>query len=636
MKNKDLELQLFTRADVVPNSYNDQEKTIEVVFATETPVKRRYWDGSFNEVLLCGTENVRLERLNVSGSLIDSHNAWSVDKIFGAVQRAWIVGKECRAIIKLSEREEVAGIVGDIARGIIRNISVGYEIHKHEVEEDGDGKIINVRVTDWEPKELSVVPVPADHNSGVRSEDNNDFFKYFKVNLDMSGKTETARSAEGQTTEEVVDVNKVRSDAALQERTRISEIENIVRTANINKDGFAADLISRGVSLDAARSAVLDQVISEQGDGQRSALVVVGENSAIRIDSMTNALLHRIDPSVELVEGAREFKGMSLLDMAKESVTLAGGNVRGLSTMEIAKAALNLDNKGLTRMNSTSDFPLILGNAVNTVIAKEYKLRQRTFTQWAQRGSVKDFKEKSILSIGDFSNLDEVKEGGEYQLGTFGEGKEKMKVVKYGKKFHITWEAIVNDDLDVFSRIPKMIVNAAIRKQSDLVYDVLTGSQTMSDGKTIFHADHKNLATAAALDIAGIGAARKMLRNQKSLDGKDVLDLTGKYLIVGADQEEAALQYTSNKFVPNESNKQNVWAGLFIPIVEPRITGNKWFLLADSSEIDTVEYAFLEGQPEIFTEERVGFDVDGLEIKVRMVFGAKAVDHRGMVKNPGA
>jgi hypothetical protein len=80
----------------------------------------------------------------------------------------------------------------------------------------------------------------------------------------------------------------------------------------------------------------------------------------------------------------------------------------------------------------------------------------------------------------------------------------------------------------------------------------------------------------------------------------------------------------------------NVFKGSLQIIVEPRLTGNQWYLAASPGQVDTIEYAFLDGEGELFTEQRVGFDVDGLEIKARMVFAAKAIDYRGLFKNAGA
>jgi hypothetical protein len=158
----------------------------------------------------------------------------------------------------------------------------------------------------------------------------------------------------------------------------------------------------------------------------------------------------------------------------------------------------------------------------------------------------------------------------------------------------------------------------------------------MADGTALFHANHKNLLTGAAISVDAMGLMRKAMRTQKGIDGKDFLNLTPSFLITGPNYEQLALQYTSQQFTANVAGNVNVWAGLVKPVIEPRITDNSWFFAASPGAIDTIEYSFLEGEGELFTEQRQGFEVDGLEIKARMVFGAKAIDFRGLNKNPGA
>ena len=74
------------------------------------------------------------------------------------------------ATLQLSRREDVAGIVQDIADGIIRNISVGYMVHEYQVTER-QGELPLMRAVDWEPAEISFVPIPADAAATVRSVD---------------------------------------------------------------------------------------------------------------------------------------------------------------------------------------------------------------------------------------------------------------------------------------------------------------------------------------------------------------------------------------------------------------------------------------------------------------------------------
>jgi hypothetical protein len=73
-----------------------------------------------------------------------------------------------------------------------------------------------------------------------------------------------------------------------------------------------------------------------------------------------------------------------------------------------------------------------------------------------------------------------------------------------------------------------------------------------------------------------------------------------------------------------------------MPVVEPRLTGNAWYLAADHNQVDTIEYCYLEGNQGVYIETREGFNIDGIEIKARHDFAAKAIDYRGLYKNAGA
>ena len=111
-------------------------------------------------------------------------------------------------------------------------------------------------------------------------------------------------------------------------------------------------------------------------------------------------------------------------------------------------------------------------------------------------------------------------------------------------------------------------------------------------------------------------------------------------LIVPAALELKAEQLVAQNLVPADSAKvvpQSIRT--LSPISEPRLdaaSATSWYLAASPNQIDTIEYAYLEGQQGAYIETRNGFDVDGVEIKCRLDFGAKAIDWRGLYKNPGA
>ena len=125
------------------------------------------------------------------------------------------------------------------------------------------------------------------------------------------------------------------------------------------------------------------------------------------------------------------------------------------------------------------------------------------------------------------------------------------------------------------------------------------------------------------------------MRKQKSKAGA-FLNPEPRYLVVGPDKELEAFQYTSSQYVPAKNSDINdVRNASLTVIVDARITGNQWFLFTEPGLIDTFEYAYLEGEEGVFTETREGFEVDGLEVKARLVFGAGWIDFRGAYLNPG-
>jgi hypothetical protein len=155
----------------------------------------------------------------------------------------------------------------------------------------------------------------------------------------------------------------------------------------------------------------------------------------------------------------------------------------------------------------------------------------------------------------------------------------------------------------------------------------------------LFHANHGNLGTAGAISATTLDEGRRAMRKQKGLANKaadaDPLNLAPKFIIVSPDKETEAQQFLATTLYPSSPNGVNVFAGTLEAIVEARLTGNAWYLSADPALIDTIEYGWLEGEEGLFTEQRVGFDIDGLEIKGRIDFAAKAIDWRGMFKNAG-
>lgn len=175
MKGKVIELPPERRnIQVRAASFEEATNSIECVWTTGAKVRRYSWrdDGYYDEELVVSASNIRLDRLNSGAPFLDTHDDWQLSSVIGAVVSgsAKIVGGEGIARVALSVAPEHAGIVANIKANIIRNISVGYRIHRVEKTESDDGSVPIWRVVDWEPLEISAVPVPADAGSMIRSE----------------------------------------------------------------------------------------------------------------------------------------------------------------------------------------------------------------------------------------------------------------------------------------------------------------------------------------------------------------------------------------------------------------------------------------------------------------------------------
>jgi hypothetical protein len=419
-----------------------------------------------------------------------------------------------------------------------------------------------------------------------------------------------------------------------EERERVAGITDAARKLGIDAT-VAEDLVRRGIGLDEARRSLIDTAAERDRTVEtRPHHIRAGglDEVTTRRAAVENALLHRYDPGRHpLSEPARDWRGLSLIEMARSLLEAAGERPRGLSRDEIATRALH----------STSDFPHILAAVTGKTLRAAYEAAPRTFMPIARRTSAADFKQIHRLQLGEAPQLEKVNESGEFKRGTIGEAKESYRVETWGKVIGITRQVIINDDLDAFTRVPALFGTSAATLESDIVWGIVIDNPAMADTNPLFHASHKNLAgTGTALDVPSLGKARTAMAKQTGLDGKTLLNLRPTFLVVPAGLELAAEQLIAQSLVPAKTtdvvpNSIRSLAVIAEPRLDPASGAVPWFLFASPAAIDTIEYAYLEGQDGVFIESRTGFDVDGVEIKARLDFGAKAIDWRGLFKNPG-
>jgi hypothetical protein len=678
-----IELSALTlRAAVTPDSINADERTVDVIFATGAAVPRYDWrtDTKYQETLSLKPDQIRLARLNNSAPFLDSHSGAGLGSMLGVVVpgSATVVGGTGRATVRFSRRADVEPVWQDVRDGIIRNVSVGYVVHKYEEREGKAGALPMRHAVDWEPYEISAVPMGADDGAKVRGADHtptnpcviwtrdaketvmDDERQEAAVPLRSVTSIQTTNGTNGTTGAEDLGAPELneRAEGTAEEKRRISGILNGCEAARLPMS-YARKLIDEGHGLEKAQGMILDtlrgRALDDKGPRQGpSAVQVVGADPLENVwRGITGALLHRIDSRFALDDNARQYRTHSLLRTAEECLEQRGIRTRGMSKDTIASLAF-APTPGIeyrSGLHTTSDFATILADVANKSLRRAYDEAPQTFSVISRQIEMPDFKPVKRTQIGEAPALAKILEHGEFTRGTVAEGKEQFSLSTYGRMFGITRRALVNDDLDAFGRMTTAFGRSARNLESDLVWAEILRNANMGDGIPLFNASHGNLAAAAAaIDVTSLGIGRAAMRAQKGLDGATYLNISARYLVVPPGKETIADQYTT-AISPALGGSVNPFAGRLTVVSEPRLEGGitlqgatpeviagsttAWYLAADPGQIDIVEYGYLAGQVGPSIESRNGWDIDGLEIRCRHDFAAKVIDYRGLFKNAG-
>lgn len=686
------ELPLSTWAAPI-TSVKPDDRTVELTWTAGASVRRYDWnrDRWYQEQLSQEHGAVRMERLQSGRApFLNCHYTYTLDAVLGVIEQASAPSEGSSATVRLSKRDAVEPIFQDIKDKILNSVSLGAWIHRMEMIAPGveDNADWIYRAIDWEPYEISLVPIGADANAVVRSADPNapqpqkpTMFacEMVEVTRSISPTDEAAATSttmKGNTMpkpqEEIAELQRQadaanlalqtaravnpaqapaptvtpasQSDAAATERQRVKDIRDTVRASTLSdKDKLIDGYVDRGLSMDAVREDVLKRMadasnantVRTQG-GVR--IETVTDQTDVRREAMINALSHRISSgTVTLTDAGRQYRGLTLRELCRDGLESAGISTRGMSPMELASAALGMSD--VTRAIGTTDLPLIFGGVISRTMRNSYTSANKTFNRWAKKGTLSDFRPVTRAAFDAATRFEKITQDGEYKYGSLTDGGEVIQLATYGKIVSLTRQMLINDDLSALQRMPQFFGRSAANMESDIVYGILNANAVLSDGVALFHGNHGNLAAAGAkISIDTLSAGRAAMRVQISPAG-ELINIAPKFLLVPAALETTADQYTSNAYTPTKSVDQNVFQGKLEPVVEGRLDAastTAWYLLGDSAECDTVEYCYLDGEEGLFTEQFVDFGSDGLNVKGRIDFAAKALDHRAMYKNPGA
>jgi ATP-dependent protease ClpP protease subunit len=390
-------------------------------------------------------------------------------------------------------------------------------------------------------------------------------------------------------------------------------------------------------NIDTARDLILEAVIASK-PGRTDPYVpghVTLDNPATLHTAVRDVLYARMSGKpVAKDSPAAALMGRSLLDLGAMVVEANGGKIASWHKDRLAEQVFAPTMRGA---HSTSDFPALTLDSGNRLLLDAYAVAQSPLKTIARRRSAQDFRAIATIRLGEAPKLLEIPEGGEVQFGSRTETKEAFKLRTFGRIFALTRESILSDDLQAFSDTARAWGVAAANVEADVLYALIDGDGVvMEDNVALWNAAHSNVAeSGTALDVDGLSAARKSLRDTKGLDGATPLNIAPKYLVVGSANETQGEKVLAS-IAAATVDDANVFSGRLTLLVEPRITDYAWFVFGDPIQAEVLSYANLGEAtgPQLATRD--GFTTLGTEFRAINDFGAGATGFRGAFKNAGA
>lgn len=595
----------------------EDSRIVDLSLSSEEPYTR--WFGE--EILSHDEGAIDLTRLQELGVMLFNHDR---DSVIGKILSVELDKDErkLRASVQFDEDEESDKIYQKVKSGTLKGVSVGYVVNVWEDVAEGatstDGRFAGPCsvATRWTPYELSIVSIPADTTVGVgRSLENQDLENGDVKMKDQNTPQVTPENTPGKPQ---VNENEAREAGMMAERQRVQEIGALCRQFGIDGEKFIND----GMTVEAARAAVLDQLANERQ----------GQNVTVQVDEMdkfraaaTDGLAMRAGLHLDKpAAGAGDFRGKRMLRLAAECIEREKStNTRNMTDEQLVREALT----------GTGAFPGILSNVANKSMAQAYQTAPTTYQLWTGKGSNTDFKAATRYRLSEADELEKVNENGEFKHGELAENSVSATVATYGKTFSLTRQAIINDDMGALKTLPSIYGAACRRMINKMVYAILTDNPTI-EGAALFHASHGNLQTQG-LTVAGLGKIKAAMAKQKNIGGKEFLNIQPACLIVPVDLEVEAAQLINSVVDPSKNNAAiNPFANKLSVVADPELSAsNVFYMAAAPGIVPTIEVTSLNGNETPTMESAVQFDTLGIKWRIYHDLGVNLLDFRGIQKS---
>jgi len=609
-----------------PQTLDEDARTVDAVMTTEAPAKVVDWDRweIVDEILILDGAQYAKQL-----PLLNSHDRSGVEQVLGSVREIRRDGEGLVGTVHFSSVPEADSALTKVREGHLTDFSIGYTVQESVWVPEGQSYTLNGKAyegpvklsTKFEIKELSICPIGADKLAKARAAANLNPKEEPIMEPKDEGRSPVATPTPAPAVP-TVDEGKIRADVESAERARAAELMAMGRKFDCMD--LAVKAVADGTTVSAFNGVVLDHMAAKQSAPAPLFRIEAGE---VDQDKFRAAAVEGLQFRALKGGKANEFTGMTLRELARECLIRAGVRA-GYDPMAM-----------IGRAFTSSDFPYILENTAHKSVAEGYEGANETWREWCGVGIATDFKTHSIVRPSGTSGLVQIVEGGEYKHGQMDEAREQYALGTYGALFAISRQAIINDDMGVFTDLPMDMGEASAALVGDVAYAVLTANAAMGDGTALFDTSvHKNLASSGgAISVSTVGAGEAAMLKQTTANGKRKLNIRPAFWLGPVALKALADQFFASLKEGTQAKPElvNPYAGVIKPIVDARLddaSATNWYLAGPKGKF--VKVFFLNGQEAPRVETKQGWTIDGVEFKVSVDVAGKAVDWRTGYKNP--
>lgn len=314
--------------------------------------------------------------------------------------------------------------------------------------------------------------------------------------------------------------------------------------------------------------------------------------------------------------------------------------------------AIEFNYPGLMRMteaHTSSDFPLLTGDVLDRMMLARYRDFPSPWRQFAKVSTLRDFRTVRRIAVdGGEDRWGDVPEQEEITYAALSETGYTYTPKKYAKGAKISFEALMNDDLDAFSSIPDRLGRGGARTVNHYATSLYVDSS--GPHASLYTVGNANIVTSnPVLSVAALNTAFALLGAMTDSDGEPIyveeaILVVPPALRVTANNimNQLTVDMTNNGGASGQTVRVSNWIvgnlqmviDPYIPIIATSNGTTSWFLFADPNVgRPALEIGFLQGyaEPQLYQKLSNTIRVGGGTDQIAGDFGTMSQEYKGVV-----